>query len=84
MSNVFSLKGAPIPGEPNADVIAELEDILAAAKQGELQAFAIATVAGSGKGTGWVVGPGDDDKLAASIAALAFQFTAWTLAGDDE
>jgi prepilin-type N-terminal cleavage/methylation domain-containing protein len=50
-----SLKGNIIPGEANPDVIAEREDILAAAKAGEVQGFAIATVMGGGKGSGWVV-----------------------------
>lgn len=84
MSNVFSLHGNTIPGTPNQDVIAELEEILAGAKAGDIQAFAIATVSGGSKGTGWAFGPGDDDRLAASIAALAFQFTALSLSVGDE
>lgn len=41
---VISLKGGPLPGKPNPDIIASLERLLEQAKAGDLIGLAYATV----------------------------------------
>lgn len=58
MSNVVALSGVVLPGEANEHLVAELEDLLAAARSGDLTAIAYCTVLRSAgvTGTGWVRG----------------------------
>lgn len=80
MTNIVAIKAAP--GDPDAEVVAILEDLLACAKSGELRAVAYATVSeGSNTGTGWEGAGGTKHALAFSIMMLSHRYPAAVLEG---
>ena len=84
MTKVVAIYGNTVPGEPNADMITDLERMLEEAKSGELQAIAYCTVREGHKGTGWVGNSGTRDSIAAAIAMLSHRYADALLhLGDD-
>jgi len=67
---VVSLKGAPIPGVANPDVIEMLERLLEEAKRGEIVALGYALVGPASQRTGWRGGDNQNKFLLHSAARL--------------
>ena len=81
MSNIIPLQGSIIPGQPNPDIVEELESLLAAARSGDLLAFAFCTVYADEKGSGWAGNGGTRDSIHAAIAMLHHRFTSAQMEG---
>lgn len=75
MTKIVALNGNIIPGQPNPDIVADLEFLLEQAKSGSLAAFAFCTVYADVKGTGWSGNGGTRDSLHAAIAMLQHRYT---------
>ena len=74
MTNIVAIYGNTVPGEPNQDMIDDLDRMLGEAKSGELQAIAYCTVRDGHKSTGWVGNSGTSDSIAAAIAMLSHRY----------
>ena len=76
-NNVVNLAGEPVrePGEPNASLVAALEDLLRDAKEGRLQTFLGAGWSSDGQRVSLFV-PDYDDYFATlgSLAELTFEY----------
>lgn len=85
MSEVVSIHGHSVPGEPEPGVVEALEYLLERAKRGDLTAVAYATVALSGaQATGWAGGSGTRHPLASTIMMLNHRYAAGLLEGPRE
>lgn len=77
MSAVIPIHGGRRPGEPDPDLVADLEKLLARARAGDLLALGFATVDEHGKlGTGWVGAGGTRWPLGCAIAMLGHRYPA--------
>ncbi len=77
MSNVIAINGGGIPGEPDAEIITEIESILALAKSGAITGFAYAvTKPDMVFSTGWVGIAGTRNDLMASVMLLSHRLAA--------
>jgi hypothetical protein len=66
-----------LPGEPNPELVAELERLLSAARSGDLRALAYATVReGNALGTGWRGSDGTRNSVGMSIMLLHHRYSA--------
>ncbi|WWT39898.1 hypothetical protein [Microcystis phage Mwe-JY08] len=75
--------GAVDPRKPYADLVAEIEHLLARAKSGELRALAYASVDAYGNtGSGWEGEPGTLIPLAASVLLLQHRYAHAALQDD--
>lgn len=80
MAEIRTLFGGAPAGEPDQDIIARLEDLLARAKRGEVSAVAYATLSpGGSKATGWDGTQGTRDQLGMAITILAHRFVESTI-----
>ena len=75
VTNIVSLVNAPEP-DPDPDIIAGIERMLAQAKAGDLLGFAYASVTTAGHETGWVGIHGTRNSIAASIMMLHHRYAA--------
>ncbi|MEJ8571230.1 hypothetical protein [Microbaculum marinum] len=76
MADISTIHGGTVPGEPDADVIEDLERLLAQARRGSLTGFAYAAIHLDGtKATGWSGVAGTRDPLAAGISILQARYT---------
>lgn len=81
--SVVAFKNSIPPGQPNPDMVAEVERLLERAKSGELRGLAYATFAtGDITGTGWVGSDGSRHPLSSAIAMLSHRYAAALLGGD--
>ena len=72
---IHTLHGNTAPGEPVADVVADLEMLLAQAKTGNIRAVAYSAVkAGGSASTGWAGDGGTIHDLGAGIGYLFHRF----------
>lgn len=83
MSKVIAFKYNTIPGEPNKDIIEDLERLLAEAKAGQLEAIAYCTVRQGALGTGWVGGSGTRSAVSSAILMLSHRYAAALLEGGE-
>lgn len=83
MADIVALHGNTVPGEPVADVVDMLADMLIRAQKGEISAIAVATYnAGSDElGTAWSGTGGTRNALGTGVAMLQHRFIAGVLAG---
>lgn len=80
---VVAFKDSVLPGKPNEDIVADLEMLLASAKNGELRGIAYATVReGNCLGTGWVGSDGTRNAIAMCIMLLHHRFAGSVLSGE--
>jgi hypothetical protein len=71
MNNVIKLREETLPDEPDADLIAKLEELLEMAKSGQLRGMAYATVKSQlVLGTGWSGTAGTRYPLSGAIGML--------------
>lgn len=76
MTNVVKLDGVTLDYEPDPHIIAELERLLARAKDGDLRAIAYATCNANGStGSGWEGVAGTRLPLGAAVAMLQHRYT---------
>jgi hypothetical protein len=83
MSKVVAFRENTIPGEPNADVIEDLERLLSEARSGELEAVAYCTVRKGIIGTGWVGGSGTRGSISSAILMLGHRYADALLGGNE-
>lgn len=82
MSNIHKLEGVALHGEPDEELIRSLEELLAAAKTGDIRALAYAVVLTNDvRGTGWDGVAGTATTLHSAIAMLMHRFTDQQLNG---
>ena len=74
MSKVVAINGHTVPGEPNSDIIDELERLLDQARSGDLDAIAYCTVRKGCAGTGWVGGSGMRYPIGAAVMMLHHRY----------
>ena len=79
MSKVVSFQANIIPGNPNPDIVMEIERLLDEAKSGDLTGFAYCTIRNDNKGTGWSGNAGTRDSLGAAIMMLHHRYAAGLL-----
>lgn len=85
MGNVVKLHDETLPDEPDADIIAKLEELLSMAKTGELRGFAYATIRPQlVLGTGWLGTAGTRYPLAAVIGMLSTRYNNALLEGAEK
>lgn len=77
MSNVVAFGKSVPPGEPHADLVQTLEELLEEAKSGELRGLAYCTVrVNSVVGTGWDGADGTRYPLGAALLILHNRYAA--------
>jgi hypothetical protein len=82
--NVIGFRGVALPGQPVANVVDLLKDLLARAEAGDIRGVAYAvTHDGGAYGTGWEAEYGQRNDIAAAIMALNNRY-AQALGDDDE
>lgn len=70
-ADVVPLTPAHFSNEPQAEVIALLREVLAAAERGEIHGIALAYVAGANTGyTDWTTGRASSTHMVAAVARL--------------
>lgn len=75
MSNVIALGSTVLPGEPNPEIIEDLEGLLERARSGELRALAYTTLGAQNTiGTGWAGSDGSRYPLGAAIGMLFHRY----------
>lgn len=83
MSEIVAFKGNTVPGEPNKDIIADLEQLLSEAKAGQISAIAYCTVRQGTIGTGWAGGSGTRGDMSSAILMLSHRYAGALLMGLD-
>lgn len=83
MSKVVAFKDHIIPGDPNLEIVADIEQLLDEAKSGALTGFAYAAIRDNDNGTGWCGNAGTREALGAAIMMLNHRY-AHSLLGLDE
>ncbi len=83
MSKVVAFKDNTIPGEPNQDIIDELERLLSEAMSGQLEAIAYSTVRQGAIGTGWAGGSGTRGNISSAILMLSYRYASALLEGGE-
>lgn len=84
MSKVIAFKDNTIPGEPNKNIIDELERLLAEAKAGQLDAIAYCAVRQRTIGTGWAGGSGARSAISSAILMLSHRYAGALLMEGEE
>lgn len=75
MSDVVKLQVVQTVPEPDGEIIAVIEDLLARAKSGDLQAIAYCTVSDDGVvGTGWAGTDGTRHPLGMAVSILSVRY----------
>lgn len=75
MGEVLAVHGGHVTGEPDKDIIKELEELLAKAKSGDLIGFAYAEVlSNQDQGTGWCGVAGTRHPMGTAIDILQLRY----------